>query len=492
MQVAVRNQTKAAARSLSGDQRRVEAFPGFSLDAGPDDVLRKNADVFRTAFEFANIGFGLADLRGKLLAVNPELSRILGFSAAELKGINLKDLEFAGDGAATQDILKTSLEGSRATSVSERRLIHKQGRALDAEVSCGLARSKAGTPLFIVATFRDITERKRLEALLEEQASIDPLTRALNRARLEERASQELMRSDRHGHKLSLVLVDLDHFKRVNDTFGHAAGDQVLKGFGEIARGCLRLTDLLGRWGGEEFALLLPDTGPGSAGVVAERLRASLEQFAFPGGIRVTASMGVVGCRPGEDFAALMGRADAAMYRAKQTGRNRVVVDAQDMTWEAAGNQEKTRFLELQWKAAYTSGLAGIDSEHRRIFHVANLLMAAMLPAGSSGQLQPLVQRLVAEVETHFAHEEELLARSRYPGLAMHRERHAEMLARVRELAGRFLHGECSAGDLLGFLIHDVVARHILQEDRAYFQWLKENAPGAGRKRRPNTRHATA
>src|SRR5208337_1683677 len=133
-------------------------------------------------------------------------------------------------------------------------------------------------------------------------ASTDPLTGAMNRIRIEERARFELMRSDRYGNKLSLLMIDLDHFKKVNDTYGHSAGDKVLKGFCDIARGLLRSIDILGRWGGEEFVALLPETSLAGAKIVAERLRSMIESSSFDNRIRVTASIGVACHREDEEF----------------------------------------------------------------------------------------------------------------------------------------------------------------------------------------------
>jgi diguanylate cyclase (GGDEF)-like protein/PAS domain S-box-containing protein len=301
---------------------------------------------FRVAFESANIGIALVDLKGNFIEVNQELSRLFGCAREELETLNIGDLAAPGDKVQSLECLGDILAGDTLRGVSEARFLNKKGRTLFVEVSYGLARSCTGIPLYFTVSFRDITERKRLEARLVQQASIDPLTGALNRMRIEERGRQELMRSDRYGHKLSLVLLDLDHFKLVNDTHGHAAGDLVLSAFGDIARSCLRLTDLLGRWGGEEFVILLPDTGPAGAGQVAERLRANLQSFCFPAGVRATASLGVASRRPGENLAGLIGRADGAMYRAKQDGRNRVVIDAVDLAVETVARPEPQPLLQ--------------------------------------------------------------------------------------------------------------------------------------------------
>lgn len=169
---------------------------------------------------------------------------------------------------------------------------------------------------------------ERKTARLEQIAATDPLTGAANRARFE-----ELLLTEQHRHErapeipFSVLLFDIDRFKRINDTWGHKEGDLVLKGVAEQVRSQLRSIDTLARWGGEEFTVLLPQTGAEEARVVAEKIRHALEQTAFGQAGQVTASFGVAMCRADESGSALIGRADDALYRAKRLGRNRVESD---------------------------------------------------------------------------------------------------------------------------------------------------------------------
>ena len=164
--------------------------------------------------------------------------------------------------------------------------------------------------------------------LLSRQSREDSLTGVSNRRHFDERLAAEIARAERYRHPLCLLLVDLDHFKRVNDTAGHAAGDVVLvRAAHEMARHA-RATDFVARIGGEEFALVLPEQGPEGAGVVAEHLRAALAMVDYSDiapGLRVTASLGIASLREGERRDAFLKRADAALYAAKNGGRNRVV-----------------------------------------------------------------------------------------------------------------------------------------------------------------------
>jgi len=166
----------------------------------------------------------------------------------------------------------------------------------------------------------------------EKLAVTDPLTGLYNRRLLDQRLMEEVSRCRRHGQHLSVMLVDLDYFKAYNDLCGHLAGDKALKRVAEVLRASAREMDVVTRYGGEEFCMLLPDTAASEAQMVAERVRRSIEKTIFPHeenlpNSRLTASVGIADFRPGRDeVATLMHAADMALYQAKHAGRNRVVI----------------------------------------------------------------------------------------------------------------------------------------------------------------------
>ncbi len=177
-------------------------------------------------------------------------------------------------------------------------------------------------------------ERRRAEEL----SLKDPLTGLANRRHFFEVASKEFERKLRHGHNLSIMLLDIDHFKGVNDTFGHAVGDQVLKKVASIIDVSVRKSDLACRFGGEEFAVLLPDTDPHTAGKLGERLLRNIEQATIQldnGQVSISASMGIAGLMEGNDMApaALLERADQVLYQAKNSGRNQLRI----WEWQPCG-----------------------------------------------------------------------------------------------------------------------------------------------------------
>jgi len=185
----------------------------------------------------------------------------------------------------------------------------------------------AGEPCLMCGVV-DITNRKALESHLEWLATTDALTGLANRNRFFAVAEVEMKRAERHGRPVAVLMADMDHFKRINDTHGHEVGDAVLKAFARLSRGVLRPQDLVARFGGEEFAVLLPETDRAGALAVAERLRAEAECLrgdGVPPDLCVTVSIGVSEIEAGERTPEpALSRADRALYAAKRAGRNRV------------------------------------------------------------------------------------------------------------------------------------------------------------------------
>ncbi len=158
---------------------------------------------------------------------------------------------------------------------------------------------------------------------LRKVAFTDSLTQVASRDRLEQRAALEIIRSEQDGKPLSLMVFDIDYFKKINDEFGHHVGDQTLQQLARLAQQSLRPTDLLGRFGGDEFVVLLPHTAQGAAMMIAERIIEQLQQIYVADVHQLTASFGVAELQPDEDYEQLFRRADRALYQAKLAGRNR-------------------------------------------------------------------------------------------------------------------------------------------------------------------------
>ncbi|WP_256128281.1 GGDEF domain-containing response regulator [Desulfolutivibrio sulfoxidireducens] len=259
--------------------------------------------------------------------VNRGLLRYMGFVSFhefQASGLALGDFLLAGETPLTdparfaQAVLDDPLDREHVLCLTHPRHPDRPAHVFQA------AASRLPDSERIMLTLTDITELEYEKRDLIDLATVDPLTRAFNRRKLADVLAEETTRARRYGTPLSVILLDIDHFKKVNDTHGHDAGDTVLTEMARLVMGLLRESDRLARWGGEEFFVVAPGVGLGGGVELAERLRAAVADKDFPGVPGVTASFGVAEYLPGEPVEALVKRADAALYRAKAGGRNRV------------------------------------------------------------------------------------------------------------------------------------------------------------------------
>jgi len=252
---------------------------------------------------------------------NPRMAELFGALPADMTGTRGDDV-FAD--AAERARLFAGLQATGRVEGQEVRLRLGCGNTLWVQVSA-VHMEFDGEPC-VLAAFHDISARKSMETELKRLATTDTLTGSANRRQFLDLAARELSRARRFGSLVSALIFDIDHFKSVNDTFGHQAGDQVLQAVAEAARSTLREVDVFGRLGGEEFAGILPQTGLSQAAAVAERLRLRVRaaDHGVPGLGPVTVSVGVAELVPGDGVDDLLAAADQALYRAKREGRDRV------------------------------------------------------------------------------------------------------------------------------------------------------------------------
>ena len=265
--------------------------------------------------------------QGKFLDVNSQLTQILGYEQDEIIGQPIINFVAPED----QDRVMANIRDGTESNI-EHEMLRKDGSRVLVE-SHGQTMVQGGIPIRLTA-IRDITERKLFEVELKRQAHIDHLTGVSNRGYFMDQAELELSRAVRYGNPLSLYMLDIDFFKKVNDSYGHKIGDLVLIKLAEVCRQTLREIDIIGRVGGEEFVILLPETDLAEATEVAERLRDSIAKSKVPleGGLPLhfTVSIGVTSLVSKDDnMDVLLNLADKALYEAKEEGRNRVCVAKQ-------------------------------------------------------------------------------------------------------------------------------------------------------------------
>lgn len=351
-------------------------------------------------------------------------------------------------------------------------LVGREGRDIEVRARSSYAHNGL---LLVVDEVPAIAVNLEIEQLnhrileLEKLSATDRLTGAWNRRHLDRVVESELARSLRLKQPLSLVLLDIDHFKRVNDEYGHQAGDAVLCELVGIIGESIRTGDTLFRWGGEEFVVLAAATSYRQAHTMAEGLRSRVEQHPFGIVGKVTVSLGVAEHNGSESAPAWFARVDAALYSAKHAGRNCVSVDRRGSSdaWVAA---DRGSVLHLAWSDAYECGEPTIDGEHRELFVLANALIDASFEKDAAPEpFHAALDRLLGHIERHFADEEALLERHGYAQLDMHKRAHAGLLARACELRADALAGSVAPGALIEFLANDVVARHLLSADREFF-----------------------
>ena len=315
-------------------------------------------------------------------------------------------------------------------------------------------------------------EMKRLQArvrTLEKMAATDFLTGAWNRAHFDQMIEIEMAISQEGQTPLSLVLLDIDRFKDVNDVHGHATGDAVLRQLVDIARSSIRASDVLFRWGGEEFAVLAASTGYRGAERLAENIRRKVAEHVFGEVGSVTVSIGVAEHLGNESPTAWFERLDRALYEAKETGRNRIVVDRRGQA-DRAARVTDVSVLKLTWREAYESGNPTIDTEHRELFRLANEIVAlAVGEVADENRISAALDELISHVSMHFADEEAILEACQYRDLPQHRRAHEGLLRRAAHLREEWAHGRATLWAVVEFLAQEVIVRHLLAVDRAFF-----------------------
>ena len=299
---------------------------------------------------------------------------------------------------------------------------------------------------------------------LELAAGTDRLTGLWNRRRFEEAAAMEISLARRRKGPVSLLMFDLDHFKRVNDTYGHAAGDVVLVELVHNVREQLRESDALVRWGGEEFIVLTPATRLEGAISLAEKIRFAVASHDFPKIGQLTVSIGVAEFTAGMDFDSWIHCADEALYQAKAEGRNRVLA-----RHDQVAREEMSSLLEIVWEDSYCCGEPTIDAQHQRLFALANALFGATTSGQPAGEVTLRLRKLAAHAAQHFHDEEILLQKAGYSEVAEHAKAHEALLLKMIRLQNDSENGTLDMARLVEFFIVDMVQGHLLAEDTKFF-----------------------
>ncbi|MGA9349291.1 MAG: diguanylate cyclase [Anaerolineae bacterium] len=286
-----------------------------------EEALRESEEKYRSVFEASPVGIGIADLEGNVLTGNQSMLESTGYTLEELQTTKLGITYVDPD--ERKRLLKALQKLGRVRDW-EARLKRKDGTVYCALLNIDQLELRGRK--ILLTTARDITERKRTEEQLAYMATHDPLTGLPNRMLFNDRLTVALAHAQRNWQKLAVMLLDLDHFKDVNDTLGHSVGDKLLQAVGERLTSLLRKSDTIARMGGDEFMLILPKIArvEDTARVAQKVLESFRGPFVFDGHeVHITTSIGIaIYPNDGEDADTLMRDADMAMYRAKAQGRN--------------------------------------------------------------------------------------------------------------------------------------------------------------------------
>jgi diguanylate cyclase (GGDEF)-like protein/PAS domain S-box-containing protein len=310
---------------LRGEGGEVVGGVAVARDITPrkhaEEARRHAQERFELLFEQAPIGMALLTPEGRWVRVNQALLTITGYSSEELLAKTLEEITHPDDLSADLEYVRRLLAGEISHYEMERRYFHARGHVISTMLSVSAMRDRQGRPQHFIAQIQDITERKLIEERLRHLAEHDPLTGLHNRRLLERQLAMQVARCRRYGEQAALLVLDLDGFKLLNDTYGHKVGDELLKAIATELQHRLRGTDMVARHGADEFAVLLPGTSAEAARKVAATLAEAIAACGVDADgtrIGVAASVGIAAIdqdAPGGE--AVLMEADRAMYAAK-------------------------------------------------------------------------------------------------------------------------------------------------------------------------------
>ncbi len=313
------------------------------------EAFRESEERFRNIFENAASGMALISLHGHYFMVNNSLADMVGYTTQELVNMTYNDFTHQGDIKISNDSMQKLINGEVKNFQIEKRYIHKKGNIVWVLLNASIVKDSLGKPFYVIAQIQDISMSKKIQeelrrakldadqarAQAEKLAQTDYLTGLYNRGAFMNKLFEKSSHTVEDNSLISIIMVDIDHFKSINDTYGHRIGDKVIKQLAKVLKNGCRTYDFVGRYGGEEFIVCLPRTNLEEAYIVAEEMRKSvgnLEMTLLDGNfcINITASFGVASAHiKNEKYAEeLIECSDLALYQAKQNGRNRVEVNS--------------------------------------------------------------------------------------------------------------------------------------------------------------------
>lgn len=350
-----------------------------------------------------------------IMLMNKEAERLINTEFKE--GINIKNY-FELESHDFCDVFETLKENEHNENMEVELILNGNERMYTIVTSVRLHFNNRDAVL--IGLF-DITKQKQSEETLKNRAIKDNLTGLNNRNYFEERVNDKIEEADKREESISMLMLDLDYFKNINDTYGHLVGDEVLKLTANTLKSVIRKSDYLFRVGGEEFVILMPNTDMHEAYIVAEKIRLTLESTAHPIAGNITASIGIAEKLKFEIFKDWYKRVDKALYCAKEGGRNCVVKYGESINFATA---------HIEWNKDWESGNKVIDKQHMDLIDFGNALVVMTLSNYEFDRVLEQLDKFIEHIVNHFKYEENVLRNIGFLNYNEHKDIHDKLIAK--------------------------------------------------------------
>lgn len=429
------------------------------LSRALNEVNEKNENIMKL-FKIAHGALLLVELEScNIMLMNKEAEKLINAEYKEGLNINeyikIKSLDFC-------DVIDVLNENDQNEKL-EVELILNGNEKMHAIVTA--VKTSYNNKNAVLMGLFDISKQKQSEESFKNIAIKDKLTGAYNRYYFEKRVNDNIEEAEKFNESISMLMLDLDHFKNINDTYGHPVGDEVLKLIAARLNSIIRKSDYLFRVGGEEFVVLMPMTDMFAADKVAEKIRAELEKIEHPVAGKITASIGVAERLKLEMLDDWYKRVDRALYCAKEGGRNCVVNYGENINYATA---------HIEWNKDWDSGNKILDKQHRELIDLGNTLMFMNLSNYEFYKIINQLEKLINHIENHFRYEEELIKEANFSDFEEHKQIHAKLVNKANELKSNCLNGTINKAAFFSFLLDDVVIDHMVREDKKFYYLIKD------------------
>ncbi|MGD9605025.1 MAG: diguanylate cyclase [Bacilli bacterium] len=405
----------------------------------------------------------VSDMDGHFIKTNDYFENLVGANFADLTTRTFFEFMHEEDISSTREVMKNLLKGEEINNFVNR-YKDKNGQYHFLEWRA----KQFGR--FIYASARDITKTVELANRLEFEMTIDNLTGLYNRHFFHKITNETMEKANNTALPLSMIIADIDHFKFVNDTWGHPVGDDILVSFSQLLKSSIRKTDYLSRLGGEEFVIVLPDTKVEDAVKVADKIRIAVAGFRFPIISKLTASFGVAQMIPNESLRSWYKRTDDAMYCAKEQGRNRVASSSESLSMESLSTSPY-----FEWHNEWSSGNVDIDNQHREIIELGNNLIFMFQTNVPYEKIINQIEKIIKHISQHFYFEEKVMYNLDYPNYDEHCALHRDIILKANDMKKKYQNGEIKSIVLASFLVDNFIVGHMAEADTKYFYLTKQN-----------------